>query len=42
MMSCKNCGKELATDAKFCMSCGTPVRAPACAGCGAKLEANIA
>ena len=24
-MYCKNCGKELAADAKFCMQCGTPV-----------------
>lgn len=24
-MYCKNCGKELAADARFCMQCGTPV-----------------
>lgn len=24
-MYCKNCGKELMTDARFCMFCGTPV-----------------
>ncbi|MDR2491690.1 MAG: zinc-ribbon domain-containing protein, partial [Spirochaetaceae bacterium] len=41
-MSCINCGKELAADAKFCMNCGTPVQppSPVCAGCGAKLEAG--
>ncbi len=24
-MYCKNCGKEIAAGAKFCMQCGTPV-----------------
>jgi len=27
-MFCKNCGKELADNAKFCPSCGTPVAQP--------------
>lgn len=28
-MFCKNCGKQLADDAKFCAGCGTPVAPPA-------------
>ena len=28
-MFCKNCGKQLPDDAKFCGNCGTPVTAPA-------------
>ena len=28
-MFCKNCGKELANDAKFCDACGATMAAPA-------------
>lgn len=28
-MYCKNCGKEIEPDAKFCQECGTPVQEPA-------------
>lgn len=47
MTSCSNCGVGTATGARFCKSCGTPVRAQAalvaalaCSGCGAELIAG--
>ena len=40
-MVCKNCGRELNADEKFCPKCGTPAgKAPTvkCAQCGKELE----
>ncbi len=39
--SCPNCNAPLATNAKFCPECGTPLKKAAhCTECGAKLEPN--
>ena len=41
---CKNCGKELEPDSRFCPSCGTPIVKPKivevikCRNCGAKIK----
>lgn len=47
MTSCTNCGVGTPAGARFCKSCGTPVRAQAapvaalaCSGCGAELNAR--
>lgn len=39
IMNCKECGAQLAEDAKFCVCCGTKVDTPTvCKHCGAKIE----
>ncbi|MGT2459923.1 double zinc ribbon domain-containing protein [Cupriavidus basilensis] len=47
MTSCTNCGTGTPTGARFCKTCGTPVKALApavaaagCSGCGAELIAR--
>lgn len=38
-LTCANCGKQIASDAKFCSNCGTPVNATKyCSNCGNKIE----
>ncbi len=36
---CTGCGTAMG-EARFCPQCGTPRRAPGCAGCGAAIQAN--
>ena len=39
MITCKNCGGEIADTAKFCLKCGTKVvRHPFCPNCGTELK----
>lgn len=39
--SCPHCEAPLATNAKFCPECGTPLKSPEnCGKCGAKLQPN--
>jgi RNA polymerase subunit RPABC4/transcription elongation factor Spt4 len=40
--ACTNCGTQMAPDARFCPSCGTPAAQPAaCANCGTAIAAGV-
>ena len=41
MITCENCGGEIADTAKFCLKCGRKVeRHPCCPNCGMELKPN--